>query len=102
MNFHYRIGQGIGIVMSAEASNALVWENLRGYALAPALRNFPTTSYRVGLPDVSGPLRSEPVCICRSIPLLRSGARRRATVWLNLAFSCIALSPQSPLQTTIS
>jgi hypothetical protein len=24
MNFHYRIGQGIGIVTSAEATNALV------------------------------------------------------------------------------
>ena len=29
MNFHDRIGQGIGIVTSAEATNTLVWENFR-------------------------------------------------------------------------
>ena len=29
MNFHYRIGQGIGIVTSSEATNTLVWENFR-------------------------------------------------------------------------
>jgi hypothetical protein len=27
MNFHYRIGHGIGIVTSSEATNARVWEN---------------------------------------------------------------------------
>ena len=57
MNFHDRIGQGIGIVTSAEAIDALVWEKSPRYALAPALRNLPATSYRVGLPDVSEPLR---------------------------------------------
>jgi len=41
MNFHDRIGQGIGIVTSAEAIDALVWEKSPRYALAPALRNFP-------------------------------------------------------------
>ena len=29
MNFHYRVGHDTGIVMSAEATNALVWENFR-------------------------------------------------------------------------
>jgi hypothetical protein len=29
MNFHYRIGHDIGVVMSAEATNALVGENFR-------------------------------------------------------------------------
>ena len=57
MNFHYHTGHGIGIVTSAEAIDALVWEKSPRYALAPALRNFPATSYRVGLPDVSEPLR---------------------------------------------